>query len=60
MIRSWEEDSTPDHFPHDAPHRPDVHVLLVAHAQDDLGRAVVSEREDINSVFLLLACLPIC
>lgn len=41
MICTREEDASADHFAHDAAHWPDVHVLLVAHAEDDLGRPVV-------------------
>lgn len=41
MIGAGEEDAAPDHLAHDASHRPDVHVLGVAHAEDDLGRPVV-------------------
>ena len=47
VIRSWEEDPSSDHLAHDAADRPDVHVLLVAHAQDDLRRAVVA-RHDVR------------
>jgi hypothetical protein len=42
MIGAGEEDPAPDHLAHDAAHAPDVHVLLVAHAEDDLGGAVVA------------------
>ena len=47
VIRPGEEDAAPDHLSHDAAHRPDVHVLLVAHPQDDLGGAVVP-RDDVG------------
>lgn len=47
MICSGEEDSSSNHLAHDAAHRPDVDVLLVAHAEDDLGRAVIS-RHDVG------------
>ena len=47
VICPGEEDAAPDHLSHDAAHRPDVHVLLVAHPQDDLGGAVVP-RDDVG------------
>ena len=42
VVSSWKHDSPTDHFPHDAPHGPDVDVLPVAHAQDDLWSSVIS------------------
>lgn len=42
VIRAREEHSATDHLAHDAAHRPYVHVLVVAHAQNDLGRPVVA------------------
>jgi hypothetical protein len=41
VIGAREEDSAANHFSHDAAHGPDVHVLLVAHAQDDFRRSVI-------------------
>ena len=34
VVGAWEHDPAPDYFAHDAPHRPDVYVLPVAHAQN--------------------------
>ena len=47
MIGAGEQDATPDHLAHDASDWPDVDVLLVAHAEDDLGRPVVP-RHDVR------------
>ena len=38
MVGAREEHAAPDHLAHDAADRPDVHVLLVPHPQDHLGR----------------------
>ena len=57
VICSGEEDTAPDHLSHDAAHRPNVHVLLVAHPQDDFGGAVVP-RHDVRSHHEGGACRP--
>lgn len=36
VVSPREEHSAANHLAHDAAHRPDVHVLCVAHAQNDL------------------------
>ena len=41
MIRAREQNPSSNHLSHDATDGPNVHVLLVAHAQDDLGRPVI-------------------
>lgn len=47
VIRSREKHSAANHLAHYAAHRPNVDVLLVAHAEDDFGCAIVS-RHDIR------------
>lgn len=42
MICAGEQDATTYHFAHDAAHGPDVHVLGVAHAEDDFWCPVVA------------------
>jgi hypothetical protein len=44
VIRSWEENSASDHLAHDAANRPNVDVLLVSHAQNDLRRTIISRH----------------
>ncbi len=44
VVCSRKENSSADHLAHDAADGPDVDVLLVAHAQDDLRRAVVARH----------------
>lgn len=41
VIGTGEKHPSSDHLTHDAPHTPDVHVLRIAHAEDDLGSSVV-------------------
>ena len=36
VICSWEQDTTSNHFTHDATNRPDVYVFLVPHAKNHL------------------------
>ena len=40
-IVALEENSLTDHFTKNAAHTPNIHVLVIAHAQDDLGCAIV-------------------
>lgn len=47
VVGAREQHATPDHLAHDAAHGPYVDVLLVAHAQYDLGRPVVP-RDDVG------------
>ena len=42
MIGARKENGTPYHFAHYTANAPDVHVLSVAHAQNDLGGSVVA------------------
>lgn len=44
VIRSGEQNTAAYHFTHDAAHRPDVDVLLVAHAQNDFRRSIVARH----------------
>ncbi len=46
VVGAGEEHPSPDHLAHDAAHRPDVHVLLVAHAQDHLLQVQVSHSRE--------------
>lgn len=47
VISAREEHSATDHLAHDAAHRPDVHVLVVAHAQNDF-RCTVIPRDHVR------------
>lgn len=47
MISAGKEDATTNHLTHDAANGPNVDVLLVAHAEDDLGRPVIP-RHDVG------------
>ena len=42
VVAAREEDLAPNHLSEDASHRPDIHVLLVSHAEYHFGRPVVS------------------
>lgn len=42
VVRAREQHAAADHLAHYAPHRPDVHVLRVAHAQDHLWCTIIS------------------
>lgn len=41
MISAREENATSDHLAHDAAHRPYIHVLVIAHAQNNLWRSII-------------------
>lgn len=42
MIRSGEQNAAANHLAHDAAYGPYIDILLVAHAEDDLRRAIVA------------------
>lgn len=41
VICAGKQYTTPYHFTHDTSNRPNIHILCVAHAQDDFGRSII-------------------